>query len=225
MLDLIETWASRPEEEDAMSEEHAWIWREMIRAADTEALVGSKVLDIGCNQGGFLRLLYDTQPFSNGVGLDLARQAVTIAEGRKGNRPIRYLAATHLSDAGDSFDVAFSHEVIYLINDLADHAAQIAGVLKPGGTYYAVTCCHRDSPLWADWRPMIQEFSRIPVPDHSVADITKAFEQAGFGIAVNRFLASSFIPLLGPSHYFPSDLDRIDVYTRWKLMFRFTLPA
>lgn len=224
MPDLIETWATLAEEEDSMPRDHAWIWREMIRMLDKADLSVSRVLDVGCNQGGFLRLLYDLRPFVAGVGVDLAKQAVALAEARKGDRPISYLAATRLTEAGSDFDVAFSHEVIYLIGDLADHASQIAEVLKPGGSYYAVTCCHRDNPLWADWRPRIQEFSNVPVPDHSIADIAGAFREAGFEVAVSRFLAETFIPLPEPDDYCPTDLDRIDLYNRWKLLFRFTRP-
>ena len=225
MPELIETWATLPEEEDSMTLDHAWIWREMIRAVDAADLSQARVLDVGCNQGGFLRLLHDLKPFAAGVGVDLARQAVALAESRKGDRPIRYQASARLVDAGSGFDLAFSHEVIYLIEDLADHAAQIAGVLKPGGAYFAVTCCHRDNPLWAGLRRRVQEFSNVPVPDHDVADIAGAFRAAGFEVAVSRFLADSFIPLTERNDDIPSDIDRIELYTRWKLLFRFTMPA
>lgn len=222
MTDLIETWSIKPEEEDSMGDDHAWIWREMIKAIDLPEHPSAHVLDVGCNQGGFLRLLYDTKPFASGVGVDLAKHAVELAEARKGDRPITYKATSKLSDAGSNFDYAFSHEVIYLIDDLADHAAQIAGVLKTGGSYYAVTCCHKDSPLWASWRPKIQEFSNIEVPDHSTEDIATAFRDAGFEVSVSRFMANAFIPLEGPSAYFPTDVDRLEVYSSWKLLFRFT---
>ncbi|MEM0922181.1 MAG: class I SAM-dependent methyltransferase [Pseudomonadota bacterium] len=222
MNQLIDTWSRLPEEEDIMTEEHAWIWREMIRAAVTGDLSDTKVLDIGCNQGGFLRMLHDTVPFRHAVGIDLAKDRVALAEASKGERPIDYVAGTRLSEAGTGFDIAFSHEVIYLIEDLADHARQVAEVLKPGGAYYAVTCCHRDAPLWPSWREKIQGFSNLPVPDHSVEDIAGAFRAAGFEVAVNRFLANAFIPLDEPGEYCPTDLSTIETYTNWKLMFRCT---
>ncbi|MEM6421256.1 MAG: class I SAM-dependent methyltransferase [Pseudomonadota bacterium] len=225
MTELIETWATRPDEEDAMTEEHAWIWREMIRAIPGEDLAGARVLDIGCNQGGFLRLLHDQHPIAEGVGVDLARHAVSVAEARKGDRRLRYLAAPRLVEAGTGFDIATSHEVIYLISDLADHAAQLAEVLTPGGHYYAVTCCHRDNPRWSSWRPRLQGISNVPVPDHGVGDIAAAFRAQGFAVAVDRFLAQAFIPLDTPSDYFPTDLDRLEIYSRWKLLFRCTKPT
>ncbi|MEM8978626.1 MAG: class I SAM-dependent methyltransferase [Pseudomonadota bacterium] len=224
MPELIDTWSMDLGEEDGMTDEHAWIWREMIKIIPQQDLSSARVLDIGCNQGGFLRLLHDTRPFASGVGVDLARDRVALANAAKGDRPIAYLASNHLRDAGDGFDLAFSHEVIYLIGDLEDHARQVAAVLKPGGHYDAVTCCHADSPLWAIWRPKIAAFSQIPVPNHAVADIVRAFRKAGLKVSVSRFLANAFIPIEPPTEYFPTDVDRLDTYTQWKLCFRCFKP-
>ena len=219
---LIDTWSKQSAQEDSMTSEHAWIWREMIAAVGDRDFSTAKVLDFGCNQGGFLRLLHDICPFVAAVGVDIAQHAVAVAEAHKGDRPIEYRSTARLSDLDDSFDVAFSHEVIYLIEDLKRHAEEIRSVLKPGGSYYAVTCCHSDSPLWQSWRPKIQEFSNVPVPNHSVADITGAFRQAGFQVKVQRFLAGVAIPMDGPSEFFPTEVDGLETYSRWKLMFRFT---
>lgn len=220
MNELIDTWSSDPLEEDSMTEEHVWIWREMIKTIPNQDLSSARVLDIGCNQGGFLRTLYDTRPFSAGVGIDLARDRVALANAAKGDRPIDYLAANKLDVTGAGFDVAFSHELIYLIDDLEEHARQVAAVLKSGGYYDAVTCCHSDSPLWATWRPKIAEFSHISVPNHSVTDIAGAFRKAGLDVSISRFLANAFIPTEPPNSYFASDLDRLETYTQWKLCFR-----
>ncbi|WP_300063573.1 bifunctional 2-polyprenyl-6-hydroxyphenol methylase/3-demethylubiquinol 3-O-methyltransferase UbiG [uncultured Roseobacter sp.] len=225
MTQLINTWSKDPSEEDSMTDEHAWIWREMIDCIPHADLSQAKVLDIGCNQGGFLRMLYDTQPFAEGVGVDLAQDRIALADAAKGARPLSYLATDTLADAGTGFDLAFSHEVIYLIEDLEDHARQVAAVLKPGGTYDAITCCHADSPLWAGWRPKIAAFSNIPVPNHSVADIAAAFRAAGLDLSISRFLARAFIPNEPPSDYFPSDLARLETYCTWKLCFRARRPA
>lgn len=222
MADLITTWSKDPASEDSMTDDHAWIWREMIRCIPATDLCAARVLDIGCNQGGFLRLLYDMHPFAAGVGVDLAQDRVALANEAKGARPLEYLATSNLSDAGSGFDLAFSHEVIYLIEDLEDHARQVASVLKPGGHYDAVTCCHADSPLWAQWRPGIAAYSNIPVPNHSVGDIASAFRSAGLTVSISRFLANAYIPTRAPSPFFPTDTDRLSTYTDWKLCFRCT---
>lgn len=220
MTELINTWSTDPSEEDSMTDEHAWIWSEMINAIPQTDLTSMRVLDIGCNQGGFLRMLYDVRPFASGVGVDLARDRVALADEAKGDRPLKYLATNTLEDAGDSFDLAFSHEVIYLIEELEDHARQVAAALKPGGHYDAVTCCHADSPLWEHWRPKIAKFSNTFVPNHSVADIAGAFRAAGLDVSISRFLANAFIPTEAPTDYFPTDVERVETYARWKLCFR-----
>ena len=41
-----------------MQEEHRFLWRALLDTIDID-LTGSRVLDAGCNRGGFLRLLVD----------------------------------------------------------------------------------------------------------------------------------------------------------------------
>ncbi|MEM6939069.1 MAG: class I SAM-dependent methyltransferase [Pseudomonadota bacterium] len=220
MTALIDTWSANPKEDDSMTDGHAWIWHEMIRTSAATDLTQAKVLDVGCNQGGFLRLLYDARPFAQGVGVDLARDRVALANEAKGQRPITYIATAHPADAAQDFDLAFSHEVIYLVEDLEAHAASVAAALKPHAIYDAVTCCHADNPLWDRWHPMISSFSNIPVPSHTVADIQSAFRAAGFDVSVSRFLANAYIPTQPASAYFPTELDLLETYTKWKLCFR-----
>lgn len=44
MTALIDTWSTDPAEEDGMTDEHAWIWREMIRCIPQKtALVAADV--------------------------------------------------------------------------------------------------------------------------------------------------------------------------------------
>ena len=130
MINLIKTWANSLEREEDMNEDHLWIWKEIINSIPQQNLEHTKVLDIGCNQGGFLRTLYDAKPFHQGVGVDIATHSVSIAQQRKENRPIEYIATPKITDAGTGFDFAFSHEVIYLIEDLEDHIKQVSSVLK-----------------------------------------------------------------------------------------------
>ncbi|MGP0915740.1 class I SAM-dependent methyltransferase [Serratia sp. CY70267] len=78
------------------------------------------------------------------------------------------------------FDIAFSHEVIYLIEDIAQHAADMLRVLKPGGVYYAVTGCHTDNPLWPQWRERVAEQTHTVVQDRALDDYARIFSAAGF---------------------------------------------
>ena len=86
----IATWNRNPADEESMGAAHAPIWRRMIDVSVPHDLSQSTVLDYGCNQGGFLRLLYDRHPFKSAVGIDIARESVARAELLKGQRPVDY---------------------------------------------------------------------------------------------------------------------------------------
>ena len=130
----ISTWNRNPADEEAMGAAHAPIWRRMIDVSVPEDLRDSTVLDYGCNQGGFLRMLYDRHPFRAGVGIDIARESVARAELLKRQRPIDYRAGNSAAALGQVFDYAFSHEVLYLLPDLAVHAAR-RQIDEPGGEF------------------------------------------------------------------------------------------
>ena len=72
----IATWNRNPADEEAMGAAHAPIWRRMVDVSVPHDLSASSVLDYGCNQGGFLRLLYDNHPFKSAAGIDIARRTV-----------------------------------------------------------------------------------------------------------------------------------------------------
>src|SRR3954451_457238 len=114
----IATWNRNPADEEAMGATHAPIWRRMADVSVPHDLRALTVLDYGCNQGGFLRLLYDSHSFLSAVGIDIARESVARADLLKGHRPIEYKVADTAASLGRTFDYAFSHEVLYLLPDL-----------------------------------------------------------------------------------------------------------
>ena len=56
-----------------MQDEHAFIWKAMLDTIETD-LTGRRVLDAGCNRGGFLRLLVDAEGVDEGYGYDRPRE-------------------------------------------------------------------------------------------------------------------------------------------------------
>ena len=217
----IATWNRNPADEEAMGAAHAPIWRRMVDVSLPHDLRESTILDYGCNQGGFLRLLYDTHPFKSAVGIDIARESVARAELLKGQRPITYKVADQAAALGQTFDFAFSHEVVYLLPDVAEHARDIKAVLRPGGSYIAAMGCHTDSSLWPRWRKLIAETSSIPIYDHSLEDVSKAFADAGFSVAVRPLALNAFMQVSIGSAYFPKVTDQLRYYSDDKVLFRF----
>lgn len=202
-----------------MQDEHAFIWQAMLDTIDVD-LAGLRVLDAGCNQGGFLRLLSARAGIAAGYGYDPAAGAIADARRLAGELPLSFEVAETVPESWDGFEVAFSHEVLYLIDDLAAHAAAIYGALAPGAPYYPVMGVHAGSPGIAKWHA--ENAERLSLPSlYSVNDVIGAFTGAGFESAASR-LKFGFIPLSDHARSFPADLN---YFYEHKLMLRFTRPG
>ncbi|QDJ12241.1 methyltransferase family protein (plasmid) [Roseomonas mucosa] len=219
-MDTYATWHADPIREPAMEESHRPFWRHFIETVPEADFSTRDVLDFGCNRGGFLRLLHALKPFRSGTGIDIAEASIRAAQAMAGTAPLEFAVATDLSPWKDRFDVAFSYEVIYLLPDLASHAAAIHAALRPGGIYYAVTGCHTDGPLWPALREQIGTTTSAPVQDRSPDDYAAGFTAAGFEVSVRRFDFDGFVPATKDRRYFPRLTDAVDYYTRDKLLFR-----
>jgi SAM-dependent methyltransferase len=215
-------WLSAAEDE-TMQDEHGFIWTAMLDTIDVD-LAGTRVLDAGCNRGGFLRLLADECDIAEGFGYDPASGAVEDARRLAGERPLLFETAHTIPAGWSGFDVAFSHEVLYLLDDLPTHARAVFAGLKPGGVYFAVMGVHAGSPLMAEWHRDKAEELRLPRL-YAVDEVVTAFRTAGFEAAASR-LAMRFVPAVGHGHDNRSRLlDWLDYYHEQKLMLRFSRPA
>ncbi|MDT8332148.1 class I SAM-dependent methyltransferase [Roseomonas gilardii] len=214
------TWYRDTSREAAMEEGHRPLWRHFIDIVPETDLSTRDVLDFGCNRGGFLRLLHALKPFRHGLGVDIAEDSVAAAQALKGLAPLDFAVATDLSPWRDSFDIAFSYEVVYLLPDLAAHAAGMHAALRPGGVYYAVTGCHTAMPLWPAWRELIGGITQAPVQDRSPEDYAAAFAGAGFDVSVRRFGYDGFVPAGKRSDYYPTLQDALAYPAEHKLLFR-----
>ncbi|HEY0122419.1 MAG TPA: methyltransferase domain-containing protein [Rhizobium sp.] len=214
------TWHTDPQGDTAMAESHSPYWRHFIEIVPERDFSSKTVLDFGCNRGGFLRLLHAMRPFRRGVGVDIASDSVAAADAAKGNMPLQFHVTTDLSPFTDSFDVAFSYEVVYLLPDLKRHAEQMFDVMRNGGVYYAVTGCHTEMPLWPRFRELIGGNSNAPVQDRSPQDYIDAFVAAGFNVSVKRFGYDGFVSGSKDRKYYPSILDALAYPAEYKLLFR-----
>ncbi len=217
----IKSWANTDNEEDAMNDDHHYLWEHMIQTCANRSYAGKTVLDYGCNQGGFLELLYAHNPYQKGVGVDIATQSLAIASQKLGGKPVEFNTPESLDALRSVFDVAFSHEVLYLLPDLAAHAAQMHKALKQNGVYYAAIGCHTDQPQWDEWVSLISSYSNVSVQSYSLDDYANAFMEAGFEVSVQPFKLSGFFPLKQNNPYFPRVTDTLRYYESDKVIFRF----
>lgn len=220
----IKTWANNNEEEDGMNDGHSHIWLRMIEQCGIESFTHKNILDFGCNQGGFLRLLNHKKPFKSALGVDIAEDSLAKATAAKpANAPIAYQNAAVLETKANEFDVAFSHEVIYLLPDLKAHAQTINRVLKSGGIYFAAIGCYIENPLWPKWREYIASYSNVPVPDYSINDYANAFLDAGFKVEARALKPDDFMEYNAADKvYFPTVIDHINYHTNNKILFKLT---
>ncbi len=224
-------WRSAIEDE-AMQDAHGFVWRAMLDTIDV-GLAGKRVLDAGCNRGGFLRLLADEHEIGEGYGYDPAAGAIEDARRAAGERALRFEIADTVPEGWNDFDVAFSHEVLYLLHDLGAHARSIFGALAPGGSYYAVIGVHAGSPLMNEWHRAHAAELRLPKL-YAIDEVANAFRGAGFAVAGAR-LRIGFVPALPRGRDDHADtgaageplelLRWIEYYNDHKLLLRFTRPV
>lgn len=220
---LIENWWGDDTEMEAlMEDEHTPQWIRMIALMEETDLEDKTVLDFGCNQGGFLRLLHAMKPFGKGTGIDIARTTIEQAKDRSQGLPAEFIASADITKEGldNSIDIAFSNEVVYLVPDLTAHAQAIKTVLKAGGVYYLSLSSHTDNPLWLRWRKLIAQDSAVEIQDYALAQIADAFIDEGFTVAAQPFKPEGFLPVARTNDWFSTPLEVFDYYYKHKVLFR-----
>jgi SAM-dependent methyltransferase len=213
-------WRSAAEDA-AMQDEHGFIWLAILETV-AEDLRGRKVLDAGCNQGGFLRLLVDAHEIGEGWGYDPAAGAIEDARRLSGDRALTFEVGDTVPPGWAGFEVAFSHEVLYLVRDLSGHAKAVYGALDPGASYYAVMGVHDRSPIMAEWHAANAASLDLP-PINNLDGVAELFEATGFTVALAE-LRFRFVPASAHRAKAPL-LDWFDYYRRDKVLLRFTRPA
>jgi SAM-dependent methyltransferase len=211
-------------EDEAMQDEHGFLWRALLDSIDID-LVGRRVLDAGCNRGGFLRLLVDESAIAEGYGYDPASGAIDDARRLAGQRPLRFETAVTVPTEWSEFDAAFSHEVLYLLHDLAVHAKAMLNALKPGAPYFAVMGVHAGSRLMSAWHDSVASDLALPRL-YNLDQVVEIFDGAGFAVSVAR-LNVGFVPVSaqrGGHEHRRGLVDWLDYYARDKVLFRFTRP-
>lgn len=172
---------------------------------------GEKILDIGCGQGAFCRLMADCG--ANVTGIDASTKLITLANQRTPQKlKINYLVgdATRLDKIPDHyFDAAVSILAIQNMDPMAAVVGSAARVLKPGGKLLLVLNhpCFR-IPRQSGWgvdekrklryRRIDRYLSPLQIPikmhpgaapeihtwtfHHPLGDYFSAFNQSGFAV-------------------------------------------
>lgn len=218
-------WQNRAEGEQQMEERHQRGWREVIQLIQEQDLSQMTVLDFGCNQGGFLRHLYQARPFKEGFGIDLAQASIEVANARKGDLPLTYVATTTPEQFAGRFELVISQAVIYLIKDLKTHAWKVKQLLKPGGVYYATYTDLNANSSREHFTKWINGNSLVESNAHTLDFIAETFAAEGFGVELQRRRPQGFIDISRDEDGFLSIADRMKATYEQAYIFRFVLAG
>jgi ubiquinone/menaquinone biosynthesis C-methylase UbiE len=92
-------------------------------------------LDLGCGDGHLMSIILDHVGPRELVGVDLDQAETAIANERQTYKQVETASAGALPFKDSSFDFVFSNSVLEHIPDIDSVIAEVARVLRPGGTF------------------------------------------------------------------------------------------
>lgn len=145
-----------------------------------------KILDFGCGYGQFLQIIDLVFQVDSAIGIDCDYERINYANNKNKLSFVKYLHndGTILNELNSEFDVVFSQEVLYTLNDLKSHAQIIFKSLKNGGFYFATMGCNTDNPFWNKRKKIIKNEEKYPVNDYSLELVSEIFNNAGFEVCL-----------------------------------------
>lgn len=182
-------------------------------AADTAALGGLSLVDIGCGGGLLSEPLARLGAAVTGVDPSPTNIAVAGLHAERAGVGVDYRATTAeaLAASGARFDVVLAMEVIEHVNDVPAFLATCASMVRPGGLMFAATL-NRTAKAFAlaivgaeyvlGWLPRgTHTWSQFVKPAELEAAITAA------GLTIAGRTGVTYDPFTGAWNLHPRDLD------------------
>ena len=121
------------------------VWRPAADGRDPAAVAldavvaarPTRVLEVGCGPGGFAHRITAALPAADLVAIDQSARFVEMTAARGITAHVADLQSLPFPD--DSFDVVTAMWMLYHVSDLHRGLAEVRRVLRPGGTFIAVT--------------------------------------------------------------------------------------
>jgi len=172
-------------------EERYWWFVAMRRITDTIAaghLQGKQlsVLDAGCGTG--INLLHFEKAGHRTFGFDLATEAVSAVR-RRGFSKVSHASITEIPHPSNSFDLAYSFEVIDEVPDNDRAIRELFRVLKPGG-YLLLRL-----PAF-DWLRSSHDADIGTLHRFTLGEMEEKLKRAGFTIRRSTYANSLLFPIV-----------------------------
>jgi ubiquinone/menaquinone biosynthesis C-methylase UbiE len=163
---------------------------------------GDTVLDLGCGSGYAGRALRDTQDAGRVYGLDGSPEMARNARSYTDDPQVAYLVGDFdaLPFADDGVDHVWSMEAFYYAADPEHTLAEVARVLRPGGTFYCAVNYYEENVHSHAWQDRID----VEMTRWSAAEYREAFRAAGLAVAAQDSIPDREVEI-PPESAFPTD--------------------
>lgn len=172
-----------------------WFWhtRRFVNIRQLIEKVGGEILDIGCADGTFTKVIFDAAKPSKIFGIDVVTSSIDYTKKRfASNRKMEFLVvdASSLPFDKERFEAVFCLEALEHIFNPKNVLAEIKRVLRKGG--YIVILVPTDSLLFkAAWWVVLNTWGRHWRETHVQSfnrknDLSKVIKKAGFVIEKDK---------------------------------------
>ncbi len=171
------------------------LWHK-IRFKTVSALVeptGGKILDIGCADGTFSKVIFDKSKADELIGIDVLKDSIEWARKHWKSKKMKFIVgdAHDLKFKDESFDAIFVLEVLEHIYSPEKLLKKIKRMLKKGG--YAVFLVPSDSLLfrtvwflWLNFYPRGWAWRDTHIQTYRNNYLTKISKKVGFRVEVDK---------------------------------------
>lgn len=170
-----------------------WHRRRFAEVSHIITPAGGKVLDIGCNDGTFSKVIFEKTKARKLIGIDTDFKSITWANKHKGGKAIEFLVgdASRLNFRNDSFEAVFCLEVLEHVKDPLKVLKEIRRVMKSSG--YGVLLVPSDSFLfrlvwflWLKFYPRGWVWRGTHIQSFRNNYLPRLCQEAGFKIEINK---------------------------------------
>jgi ubiquinone/menaquinone biosynthesis C-methylase UbiE len=176
--EAFDAWAAEGQDR-GMERRH---WHTAKRALARMPLeAGDVVLDLGTGSGYAPRALRDVYGVGATYGIDASAAMVRNADSYTDDPAIGFLRGDfeHLPFPTDAIDHCFSMEAFYYARNPETALAELARVLRPGGSFYCAVNYWEEHVHSHEWADLVE----VSMTRWSEREYREAFRAAGFSVA------------------------------------------
>ncbi len=195
----FDRWATEGRDK-GMEERHWNTAKEALARMPVEA--GDVVLDLGCGSGYAGRALRETYDAGAVYGLDGSPAMARNAASYTADDRVGYVVGEFgsLPFADEAVDHVWSMEAFYYATDPEETLAEVARILRPGGTFYCAVNFYEENHHSHGW----EENVSIDMTRWSHREYREAFRAAGLSVAEQGTIPDREVEV-PPASAFPAD--------------------